>query len=177
MNIAENKKRNNISEYIIHMYQTEDLIRVYDFDMEQIKKYVIKHIPTEDGNKEEISKWYEDIMEKMKIEGIEEKGHLDEVQNYVAQLSKIMNDLKKSDESFKKIYSAAKPHIDESISFSNGIIKEEVQACLNGIYGLLLARLNGRQVPEEVMVGINTFGDVLSYLTYKYKQKNFLNDN
>lgn len=177
MNIAENKKRNNISEYIIHMYQTEDLIRVYDFDMGQIKKYVIKHIPADDVEKEEISKWYEDIMERMKQEGIEEKGHLHEVQDYVMQLSNIMNDLKASDDGFKKIYSAAKPHIEESMSFSNGVITEEVQACLNGIYGLLLARLNGKKVPEEIMSGINTFGDVLSYLTYKYKQKNFLNNN
>ncbi|MEQ9168646.1 MAG: DUF4924 family protein, partial [Fulvivirga sp.] len=34
MNIAEHKKQNNIVEYIIHMYQTEDLIRVFDMDIE-----------------------------------------------------------------------------------------------------------------------------------------------
>ena len=88
-NIAESKKRNNISEYIIHMYQTEDLIRVYDFDMDQIKQYVISHIPANDEERKEIAEWYEQVMEKMKYEKIEAKGHLNEVQQYVAELSGI----------------------------------------------------------------------------------------
>ncbi|MEX2335960.1 MAG: DUF4924 family protein [Fulvivirga sp.] len=171
MNIAERKKEKNISEYIIHMYQTEDLIRVYEFDMGQIREYVIKHIPAEAGEKEKISQWYEDIMGKMKQERIEKKGHLKEVQQYVDQLSVLMDDLKDSDDEFKKIYKISQPHIEETIQFSDGKIKQEVQACLNGIYGLLLARMNGRQVPEELMEGINAFGDVLSYLSYFYRNR------
>ena len=176
-NIAESKKRNNISEYIIHMYQTEDLIRVYDFDMDQIKQYVISHIPANDEERKEIAEWYEQVMEKMKNEKIEAKGHLNEVQQYVAELSGIMKELKTSDKSFQEIYKTAHPHIKEGIEYSQGSITDEVQICLNGIYGLLLARLNGREVPAEIMEGINSYGDVLSYLTYKYKQKNYLSEN
>lgn len=172
MNIAERKKKNNISEYIIHMYQTEDLIRVFDFDMAQISEYVIKHIPAEGDEKENITQWYAGILKKMEAEGIKEQGHLNEVQHYVTELAALMEDLKKSDEAFKEIYKKAKPHIADSIEYSGGIVKEEVQACLNGIYGLLLARMNGRTVPDDLMIGINTFGDVLSYLSYKYNERN-----
>ncbi|ELR69432.1 hypothetical protein C900_04964 [Fulvivirga imtechensis AK7] len=170
MNIAENKKRNNISEYIIHMYQTEDLIRVYNFNMDDVRQYVISHIPVEKEEKEELAKWYEMVMENMKEEGIEERGHLSYVQAYVQELSALSAALKTSDEEFKKIYNTAKPHIEESLKFAQGAVKGEVQVCLNGVYGLLLARMNGRDVPQELMEGINAFGSVLSYLSYKYKE-------
>ena len=58
MNIADKKKQNNIAEYIIYMYQTEDLIRAFDCDMEQIRAYVLKHIPQAAEDKEALLNWY-----------------------------------------------------------------------------------------------------------------------
>ncbi|MEP2772861.1 MAG: DUF4924 family protein [Fulvivirga sp.] len=175
MNLAESKKRNNISEYIIHMYQTEDLIRVYDFDMEKIEEYVIKHIPLED--KLELKQWYNQIAEEMKKEGIEEKGHLTGVQNIASELGELKDELLTTDEDFEKTYKEALPHIKKSLELSQGQITDEVQACLNGVYGLLLLRMNGKNVPDELMESINAFGNVLSYLSYKYKQRHYMNEN
>ena len=175
MNLAESKKRNNISEYIIHMYQTEDLIRVYDFDMEKVEEYVIKHIPLED--KSDLKRWYKEVAEKMKTQGIEEKGHLKELQEISNDLSDLKNELLKEDKDFNKTYQEALPHIQKSLELSYGQVKGEVQACLNGVYGLLLLRMNGKKVPDELMESINAFGNVLSYLSYKYKQKHYLNEN
>ena len=36
--VAENKKKQNISEYIIYMYQMEDLVRSYHFNLEEIEQ-------------------------------------------------------------------------------------------------------------------------------------------
>ncbi|MDX1627241.1 MAG: DUF4924 family protein [Fulvivirga sp.] len=175
MILAETKKRNNISEYIIYMYQTEDLIRVYNFDMEKINEYVIKHIPIKD--KTELIAWYAHIAAQMKKEGIEEKGHLKMVQKVVQSLSQLKEELLKKDKAFKQIYKKAHPYIQESLDYAQGVVTDEIQACINGIYGLLLSRMEGKKVPDELMESINTFGDVLSYLSYKYKQKHFLRDN
>jgi len=175
MSLAEEKKRNNISEYIIHMYQTEDLIRIYEFDMEKVDEYVIKHIPVE--NKIPLKEWYRDIADKMEKQGIKEKGHLAEVQEIVSELVELKKELLKSDKDFKNIYDKSKSHIEESLKYADGQIENEVQACLNGVYGLLLLRMNGRSVDDDIMVSVNAFGDVLSHLSYKYKQKHFLGDN
>ena len=43
--IAERKKSQNIGEYLVYMYQMEDLIRSYQGNMEEIKQYVISHYP------------------------------------------------------------------------------------------------------------------------------------
>ena len=36
MQIAEQKKKSNIAEYILYMYQVEDVIRGYNFDLDRI---------------------------------------------------------------------------------------------------------------------------------------------
>ena len=173
MLIAEKKKQKNISEYIIFMYQTEDLIRVYDFDIELIEKYVIHHFPINEEEKQQNKDWYNQILRKMKSEGIEEKGHLSEVQQTVDELLKLNNELLlKGDENYQKIYQKAKTHIDKNLELSEGKIENEIQICLNGIYGLLLLRMNGKEVDESLLEPLNSFGDVLSYLSYQYKLAN-----
>lgn len=173
MSIAENKKKNNISEYIIFMYQTEDLIRVYNFDIEQIKAYVISHFPVEELEKEDLVGWYGDIKDQMIEEGIKEKGHLDSVNRIVRSLSEMSGQLLKSDQAYRQIYDQAKIHINKNIELANGAIKDPIQICLNGIYGLLLLRMNGKKLDESLKEGVNAFGDVLSYLSYKYKQRKY----
>lgn len=177
MNIADEKKRNNISEYIIHMYQTEDLIRAFDFDMELIKEYVLKHIPADEVKHDALTEWYLNILNEMKSEGISKQGHLKSVQKYVDELTELKDNLLLEDEDFIKTYQEAKSHIDEMMGLSNGLVKSEVQICLNGVYGLLLARIQGREVPEDVMKSIEMFGNVLSYLSFKYKQQDFMREN
>lgn len=177
MNIAETKRQNNISEYIIHMYQTEDLIRAYKFKIEDIEEYVVKHIPGEDTDRKELVEWYSMIMEQMKEEGIELSGHLQSVQKIVDELSEMHEELQNIDSAFEEVHKASKVHIEKNLKLSKGAITSEVQICLNGVYGLLLLRMKGKNVSEELMESINAFGDILSYLSYKYKQKHFLSDN
>lgn len=169
MNIAEKKRNENIAEYVIHMYQTEDLIRVYNFDIEQIDMYVIKHIPVGQDEKKELRKWYNEISLQMEEEGIESRGHLSFVQEVVKELTALSDELRRTDDQYKKIYWEAKPHIDESLSMAYGLVEGDIQACFNGIYGYLLARMHDEKVGEDLMKGIEKFGNVLSYLAAVYK--------
>lgn len=177
MTIAESKRQNNIAEYIIHMYQTEDLIRAYEFDLVEIKERIVNHIPGDDGEKAALTEWYKDIISKMKKEGIEKSGHLSEVQLIVEELSKIHKELQSTDNNFEDVYHKSKSHIDKSLAIAEGQIVSEVQICLNGVYGLLLLRVEGKKIADELMESINAFGDILSYLSFKYKQKHFMSEN
>lgn len=168
MVIADKKKKENISEYIIHMYQTEDLLRVYNFNMKDIRKYVISHIKEE--NTQEIEDWYQGIAKQMKAEGIEERGHLQSTQEIVAKLHKLHEQLLKSDQQYRQVYSKSAVYIHKSIEQSNGAVKEPVQACLNGIYGYLLLRMDGQKLDESLMPAVSAFGDLLSYLSYRWQQ-------
>ncbi len=172
MLIAEKKRKESISEYIIFMYQTEDLIRAYNFDMGEIYKYVIQHFPVEDEKKTRIKAWYRKIANQMKKEGLVKNGqHLEELNNLAKELSQFNLELLKSDQAYRKIFDQAKLHINRNAAQSNGQISNPVQICLNGIYGLLLLRLNGKPVDDTIKQGTLAFGDVLSYLSYKYQKR------
>lgn len=177
MTIAERKKQNNIAEYIIHMYQSEDLIRAFECDMEKMKEYVLKHIPGSDEEKSELTDWYSNLLDNMKKEGILEKGHLNETQKIIGQLDQLKSKLNENDEEFGKIYNEAEAAIKEMLELAEGKITSEVQICINGVYGLLLAKINGREVPDEFKASLEHFGNVLSYLSYKYNQGEYLKDN
>ncbi|MEM6524792.1 MAG: DUF4924 family protein [Bacteroidota bacterium] len=173
MTIAERKRRENISEYLIHMYQTEDLIRAFEFDLNKITEYVIKHIPNETERKELIL-WYADVITRMTDENIRQSGHLKSTQEIVSELLELKNELNSQDQEFIKIWKSGESIIQKYSAESGA---NEIQVCLNGIYGLLLLRLNGKPVSEDILQHAELYGSILSYLSYKYKQKHFINPN
>ena len=177
MILADKKKKSNIAEYIIHMYQTEDLIRVFECDIEKIKEYVIKHIPEDDSSKEDMAIWYSDLLSKMTQQGILKEGHLQEINEIVVELELLKEQLLISDNEFKRKYDEAKSDITEMKSLSNGLISSDVQVCLNGIYGLLIAKINGREIPKEFQAALDKFGNVLSHLSFRYSQEDYLTNN
>ncbi|MEX2591568.1 MAG: DUF4924 family protein [Anditalea sp.] len=170
--VAEKKKKQNIGEYIIYMYQMEDLIRSYNFSLDEIRQYVISHYPIPEKEKIELAFWFESLISQMKAEDIQDKGHLSHIQKEVDVLAKIHWDLLKEDREYFEIYHQVKPHLLDFISAAEGQdLGHEIQICLNGIYGLLLCRLTGQKVTEELQKSAEAFGSVLSYLSVAYQEK------
>lgn len=177
MVLAETKKQENIAEYIVHMYQTEELIRSYEFDLNRINNYVISRIPVSIDEKKELLLWYAAIIESMQNEGIETKGHLSETIALVDQLNQLHVDLLNEDNSYQKVFESASPFIDSQINEANHTITDPIQICLNAIYGFLLLKLDGKKVTDNQQNMLDSFGDMLSYLSYKFKQNNYLSSN
>jgi hypothetical protein len=143
----------------------EDLLRAYQFNLEDIRQYVVAHYPISDEEKEETLKWFADLIQKMNDENILHAGHLKEVQQEVDRLAEIHWRLLKEDPAYFEIYSKAKPYVFQFIlEAGEQHSGHEIQICFNTIYGYLLAKLNGRGIPEDVVAAVDTFGDVLSYL-------------
>ena len=170
--VAEKKKSQNIGEYLIYMYQMEDLIRSFQGEMEEIRKYVIAHYPVSEAEKEKITSWFEGLLEQMKSQGILEKGHLKGLNDLVDKLLQLHYRLLKTDKSYFATFHLAKPHILESILAAEGENPgNEIQICLNGVYGLLLCRLLGKKVSEQQLKASEAFGEVLSFLNLAYQQE------
>lgn len=171
--IAEKKQHQNIAEYIIYMYQMEDLLRAYDFDLKAIEQYVVSHYPISSDEKTDTRKWFADLAEQMTVEGITKRGHLTAVQKIVDELAQLHWSLLKSDSSYFQIYQKSKPYILQ-LMLEEGAeeIPHEVQLFFNAIYGRLLARLHGREIPAELLEATESFGDLLSYLNGVFIQNN-----
>lgn len=167
--IADKKRQQNIAEYIIYMYQMEDLIRAYNFVLADIDQYVVSHYPVEASEKRDILDWFGHLSRQMQAEGLEEKGHLASVQEFVDSLAKLHWSLLKTDSNYFQQYQQAKPYILQ-LMLEDGatMITHEVQLFFNAVYGRLLARLHGREIPSSVLEAIEAFGTIVSYLSAVY---------
>jgi len=168
MIIAKQKRNENISEYILYMWQLEDMIRAANFDVNKI----VAHFKYPQHKLSEITAWYEQLALAMKNEGIEKSGHLMQLKELVQDLSSLNIKLiqKKEEKAYSDLFNEALPHISEIINKSEGTLKNEIDACLTGVYALLIFRLQNKKLTEGTEIALNTFTKLLARLSFKFHQ-------
>ena len=72
MLIAKQKRQENIAEYVLYMWQLEDMLRACNFDVDVLMRG-FNLSPLE---MPKVRQWYQDMADAMKAEGIQKKGHL-----------------------------------------------------------------------------------------------------
>lgn len=167
--IADKKKKENIIEYILYLYRMEDLLRAYQFDMKEVNEYVLGHKNVQAEDKEETKLWLSGMIQEMKQEGIEEKGHLPKVRQLVDHLAEIHWQLLKEEADYLAVYRKTQPHLLQLVTDTPGEVPDhEIQIFINTLYGILLSKLNGHEVPENIMNAASSFGDTLALLNHAY---------
>ncbi len=173
MLIAQEKKKNNIAEYILYMWQIEDIIRANDFDMNKIRRNIIAKFDQPKEIIEEMNAWYNDLISKMKVENIEQKGHLGFIRSIVQKLEDLHQGLIKSPDELDYIeqYNWAKENIRVFRSKTPAKHGGDIETCLNGLYALLLMRLKKEDITTETLEAMSTFSNLLAMLSKKYKEQ------
>ncbi|MDY6801946.1 MAG: DUF4924 family protein [Bacteroidota bacterium] len=171
MIIAKAKKRENIAEYVLYMWQIEDLIRAYNFDIEKISKNIIDKFEQPQPVKNEIKNWYEGLIDLFKEEGIEKTGHLQFVQNTVNELNELHLKLLKSPDHLDYIdsYNQARDGIIELTNKSKGNVENEIEACFNGLYGILVLRLQQKTISPSTAEAMGQISKLIALLSRKFK--------
>ena len=172
MIIARRKRKENIAEYLLYMWQVEDLIRANNFDMDSIRRTVVDRYDQPDDIKEEIAKWYEELIEMMRSEGVMEKGHIQLNKNVIIALTDLHLRLLKSPK--EMVYGAAYyktlPFIVQLRAKSGGEDLPELETCFNAIYGFLMLKMQGKEISPETMEGIKQISSFLALLAEKYRE-------
>jgi hypothetical protein len=125
MTIAERKYAENIAEYIIYMWQMQDLLRAVNLDVESLDGFLRSFLPTEEKIQEE-KKWFEGLAQSMKRSGAEEKGNVEEVQEVISELNLLhttLNTLLRDDE-YIAANERAKENLDAYRERANGKASE-----------------------------------------------------
>lgn len=171
MIIAQKKRKENIAEYLLYMWQVEDLIRANNFDMDSIKRTVISHYDQPEEVKEQIAQWYEEIINMMREEGVKEKGHIQLNKNVIITLTDLHLKLLKSPK--EMIYGAAYyktlPYIVQLRSKSGGNDLPELETCFSAVYGYLVLRMQGKEISSETLEAIKQISSFLAILAEKYR--------
>jgi hypothetical protein len=172
MLIAQQKYRENIAEYILYMYQTEDLIRSFDFDLEAIiENYVRPQLPDASFLAQH-KQWYGDLIAQMKMQRIEKQGHLHEIKDILVEISYLHNTLLNlsEDHKYKALYETANPYIEEFKERSNLKDKNQIEVVFHAMYMKLLLRLRKTEISAETEEALDSMRILLAYLAKSYHQ-------
>lgn len=169
MYISQLKKEENIAEYVLYMWQIEDVIRACNFDITTITSIVLdKNLSEEELLKYQA--WYTSLIDNMKLQQIEKTGHLYDINEVLMELTYLHNSLLDhfNDEKYKQFYSFAEQFIDDFKKVSNNPNIGPVEVCFNALYGKLILKLQNKSISEETEQAFEAFRNVLAYLSVKY---------
>ena len=147
---AQQKRKENIVEYILYIYQIEDFIRALQFNISNIEMQLVSQYQVDDKTRIEILDWYKNLVVMMEKEGIREKGHLQFLVNQINDLNEFH--LKLMETEINKEY----VHVFQSISGlitelnqKNKSVKNDLQISIDAIYGFLLLKMQQKEVTNE----------------------------
>lgn len=167
---AQQKKKENIAEYILYLFQIEDLIRAFQFDVKIIEAQLVSQYKVEEGKRLEILQWYKNLCSMMEKEGIREKGHLQFLSNQINELNEIH--LKLMETGLNKEYSGVFQSVSGLITELNlkgNSVKNDIQISLDAIYGFLLLKMQQKNVTAETTEAIKRISNWLGLLSKLYR--------
>lgn len=173
MIVANKLKEENISEYLLYMWQIEDLIRANNFDINKIEKNIISAYQTDDKTKNNIKLWYDNLIELMHNEKVEKKGHIQPLKNIINDLTDLHLALLKSPlhNDYKTEYQKAAPIIQQSFSKMSNKEVTEIEVCFTMLYGLIILKLKKQEISDETKKAILLISKFIALLSKKYKDR------
>lgn len=172
MLIARQKLNENIAEYILYMYQIEDLIRAYNFDLDAIiENYVRPQLP-DNSFIEQYKDWYRNLIAQMRSQRIDKQGHLHDLKDILVELSFLHNTLLNlsNDEKYRTLFETATPYIEEFKERSNLKDKNYIEILFHALYMKLLLKLQKKEISAESEEAFDSMRVMLAYLARTYHQ-------
>lgn len=149
MLIALQKRKENIAEYILYIWQVEDLLRALQFSPEAIYSTLVAKVEgLDEQQKENIFNWYMQIVELLRKEGKEAKGHIDHTLHLIADMHNLHLQLMKLPvgEHYRATYApllAELPRLRMVLDDSELGDISDTELCFRALYATLLYRIKG----------------------------------
>lgn len=175
MFISQQLRKSNIAEYLLYMWQVEDIIRAYGCSLARIRREYIDKFNYTDEQKEEMTDWYGNLVRMMNSEGCRENGHLQINKIVIQQLAELSAQLLSNAKFpfYNTEYYKVLPFIVELRKRGADKNEDEIETCFNALYGVMMLKLQQKPVSpdtEHAIKEITTFIGMLS--DYYHKDKN-----
>lgn len=170
---ASQKKRENIAEYLLYMWQIEDLIRAYNLDIDRIDNEIIcKYAGLDEKGRKDMHDWYESLIDMMRREEVAEHGHLQLNKNTLADLAdlhkRLLGNPKFAD--YAAQFYKTLPYIVELRAKAGENKSGEIESCFNALYGALLLKLQHKEISSETKEALAQMTRLLAMLAHYYKK-------
>ena len=172
MIIAEQKRKENIAEYLLYMYQVEDMIRANELELDRIEETLISKFDVDYGVKREMREWYKTLIAMMRDEGKEETGHLKILEQTAEQLHRMHHRILEQgiDSNYRESFNRAKIHLEALKMRSGHTTENDIQVALNGLYGLLILKLKKTPITPETLKAFDTIKELVAGLSSRYME-------
>lgn len=172
---ASQKRKENIAEYMLYMWQIEDIIRANNLDIDKIQANVIDAYNLDEKSKKEMREWYESIIDMMRREDVEQSGHIQMNKNIMMRIVELHNALLANPQfnDYTAKYYNALPYIVELRAKAGENKSGEIETCFNALYGMLMLRLKKREISPETQNAITAISKMIATLAHYFN----LDDN
>ena len=191
MFVAKELRKKSIAEYLLYMWQIEDIIRVYGCSLTKIRKEYIDKFDYTDEQKEEEEDWFGDLVRMMNQENCRESGHLQINKVVMQALTELHTQLLTSSKFpfYSAEYYRVLPFIlelrgktkqvaDRMARKNEANLKEiaanlghsEVETCFDVLYGVMMLRLQKKEISRETETAVKEITTLIGMLSDYYQK-------
>ena len=159
MILAESKKKAHIVEYLLFLWQIEDLVRAARFNPNVLEKWAEDTANSEGTNPDKEKEWIISIASDMRSQGKIEAVHLSSVSEAMVELAHLHEMLlgPLDDNRYKEAFEIAEPMMHEITAKQPGPIGHPIEQLLVVLYGFLMLRLQKQSISAETEAGLVAF--------------------
>ncbi len=171
MDIAQARRRENIAEYILYLWQIEDLLRALQFSPEAIYSQLIApRTELTEEQKPAFLMWYLDIAGLLRQEGKEEKGHLEHTLHLIQDLHDLHLQLLKLPvgERYRQTFARLESELPRLRSVVGNPGMSDSELCFRALYAVMLYRIKGQGDRPAVADTIDLVSPVIAELAAMY---------
>ena len=172
MFISQDLRKNNIAEYLLYMWQTEDVIRAFGCSLPRLRREYIARFDYSDEQKDELTDWYGNLIRMMNEEGCRESGHLQINDVTLQQMEDLHAQLLASTHYpfYSAEYYRVLPFVVELRQRGAHHEEHEVETCLNALYGTMLLRMQQRPISPNTEHAVKEIATFIGMLSDYYKK-------
>lgn len=174
MLIAQQKRKENIAEYLLYLWQVEDLLRACHLDINMVDKAVISRYEVDDATRHEMHEWYESLIKMMELENVREMGHIRVCHNVLIRLNDLHQQLLADQNRFPEYhadYYRTLPFIVQlRATMPEDQRPSELETCFNALYGVMLLHLQGKEITQDTAAAISQISHFIGLLAAYYKR-------
>ena len=146
MLIAKQKRAENIAEYILYIWQLEDLFRALQFSPEAIYRHIVVPQNLSENDSVAVFEWYMQLITLLKEENKEDIGHLDHTLHLISELNGFHLQLLNLPvgKEYKKLFEKLQPelvNLRAKLKKSDDI--SDIELCFRALYSVVLYRIKG----------------------------------
>ena len=187
MIIANQLIKTNRAEYLLYMWQVEDILRLYACNVDVIEREYLSRFKVPAETMAEMREWYANLCDMMRAEGKTERGHLQINENVVIGLADLNAQLLASEKFpyFKQMYYKVLPYVvqlrakraqeqakmpaAEGVPAVENEEADELRQLFEVLYGVMLLRLQQKPISDETALAAKDITAFLGQLSDYWK--------